>query len=734
MQASAALGRYGQRVNWLAVLMTLVLALSMVPISRAHADTAAAPGANFEPGTYTVDAGFSLSATADYSANKKATVIVGEDGSVNIKIDLTTDGLALKMGRFWVDSVPEAAPGTSNLQTTKANVKDGDSTISVVSSLSVKVDSLASTYEFADASVFRSGAESAFPDKTFTLTIDLNGITPKADAKKIAQVPTVGKLTYNGAEQTAIASSNAYTVTGDAAATNAGSYTATLKLAEGYEWADGTTADKTIDYTIAPATLKATYAGEKIKTDDTPSYKVDVTGFVGNDTAASLANLGFEAPKVTPPSEVEAGGNYLLTPEGGNATANYTFSCVPGMLTVAYSGEMKPGTYTVTAYMYVPAEVSPMSKNMFLTCDPGAQGGLNATPPLTPATNNATLVVADDGSLTLTVPLNSNALSLYDKDGKAGKVSGAKVVSHETGKKTYTNPNSKKSSEKDGLYTSITLKLDKIDASYKLEDYGIWMAPMGGDISSMAKTTPYAMLNVDFSSVTGNTVKPVIPDTSDDDPADVVDNNKDNNKSTNTNNNVATQSSNLLKAGVYTVTSNIFMEKANTGLPMGRAYLTSGEFPPNQPVTSNSTLVVDEQGRATVTIPLTIQVMNVKSLPGLNIVSSETDGSGYLKSVTVDLGIIQNPNGAITKSCTANVSLTDMVVEMAGLDRDQSWPATLEVNLTGVPTAAGGTVDGGFAQTGDRTVANTVNGVAAVIAVAAGAAVYARRRMAKAQL
>lgn len=725
MHANTALGRSRQRIDWLAILMTLVLALSMVPISRAHAAAATAAGANYKPGTYTVPVQFKVDNRPNSCAelsDETGSLTVGDDGSLKLTMNVAAND------KFKVGDLGTAGQGFSVLSSeTATSTMNGGAEVAYVKSVTVSLSAISSDYAFTAGKMINPMGASL--DKGYYFTVDFSNVPMKEGAQKIAQVPTAVKLTYNGSEQTAVAAGAGYTVEGGSA-TNAGDHTATLKLADGYEWSDGTTADKTIDYTIAQATLTATYAGEEISAGATPSYKVDVTGFVGNDTAANLA--GFVAPKITAPTEVKAGGSYLLTPEGGTATANYKFAYVPGTLSVAADNAngMKPGTYTVTARMYVPAEVSPMNKNMFLTCDPNAANGLNATPPLTPASDNATLEVAEDGTLTLTVSLNSNALSLYNKDGVAGKVSGATVASHKEGAKTYTNPNSKAASTKDGLYTSITLKLDKAQAAYAFTDWGVWMAPMGGDLSTMAKKTPYTVLNVDFSNVPGNTVAPIIPASGDDDSADGNNGNADNGNSTGANNAIAAYDNGQLKAGTYTVTGNIFMEKADTGLPMGRAYLTSGEFPPNQPVTSNSTLVVDEQGRATVTIPLTIQVMNVKSLPGLNIVSSETDASGYLKSVTVDLGVIQNATGAVTRSCTANVSLTDMVVQMAGLDRDQSWPATLEVNPSGVPTAAGGTVAGGLAQTGDHAVANTVNGVAAVIAVAAGAALYARRRRA----
>lgn len=65
--------------------------------------------------------------------------------------------------------------------------------------------------------------------------------------------PAGKTLTYSGKTQTGVAAGENYTVTGNTAV-NAGSYeaTASLKDKTHYTWADGTTADKKIKWTIAP--------------------------------------------------------------------------------------------------------------------------------------------------------------------------------------------------------------------------------------------------------------------------------------------------------------------------------------------------------------------------------------------------------------------------------------------------------------------------------------------------
>ena len=64
----------------------------------------------------------------------------------------------------------------------------------------------------------------------------------------------VDNLIYNASEQIGIAEAEGYTLSGESAAIDAGEYTATATLADGYKWADGSMEDKTITWSIAKAT------------------------------------------------------------------------------------------------------------------------------------------------------------------------------------------------------------------------------------------------------------------------------------------------------------------------------------------------------------------------------------------------------------------------------------------------------------------------------------------------
>ena len=75
--------------------------------------------------------------------------------------------------------------------------------------------------------------------------------------RRIAAVPSQsGTLTYNGSAQSPAWSNydpNAMTLGGTASGTNAGSYTATFTPKTGYTWADGSTAAKSVGWTIGKA-------------------------------------------------------------------------------------------------------------------------------------------------------------------------------------------------------------------------------------------------------------------------------------------------------------------------------------------------------------------------------------------------------------------------------------------------------------------------------------------------
>ena len=151
-------------------------------------------------------------------------------------------------------------------------------------------------------------------------------------------VETPVNYTYTGAEQTdgiTVKKGNFIKKTGTTKATDAGVYTTTLTLQNHYTevggtWPDGTTDPITVTWEIKPATLTATYVSETIDRNETPELKVEVEGFVNDETAETAAD--YAAPVVSAPTTLNT-RTYTLSPKGGSAK-NYTFVYKSGKLKV----------------------------------------------------------------------------------------------------------------------------------------------------------------------------------------------------------------------------------------------------------------------------------------------------------------------------------------------------------------------------------------------------------------
>lgn len=146
------------------------------------------------------------------------------------------------------------------------------------------------------------------------------------------------------------------------------------------------------------------------------------------------------------------------------------------------------------------------------------------------------------------------------------------------------------------------------------------------------------------------------------------------------------------EAGTYTVSANIWFKKEDSGLPMN-PHITSDIFPPKDPVVDNAEMTVDEDGNATVKVPILIQdkIMSIQKIEGLDIVDSETDENGNLKSITVNVGKIKYLEDVVTKTCHITLQMGDLAMTISGFDKDQQWPATFQLNgfeETGVQTSA----------------------------------------------
>ncbi|MBO4568721.1 MAG: leucine-rich repeat protein [Candidatus Methanomethylophilaceae archaeon] len=177
---------------------------------------------------------------------------------------------------------------------------------------------------------------------------------------QVVQVPSAATgLVYNGKTQTGVPSGEGYAVS-NGKAKDAGSYTATLTLKDGYEWSDGKTTSKTVKWTISKAVLTARYAGETIAEGSAPAYKVSVTGFVNGESAATAS--GYKAPKVSCPDL--SPGSYTLTPSEGSAK-NYSFKYCSGVLVIEALPSAEVGAvFAVDGLIYEIASLDPATASL----------------------------------------------------------------------------------------------------------------------------------------------------------------------------------------------------------------------------------------------------------------------------------------------------------------------------------------------------------------------------------
>ncbi len=149
-----------------------------------------------------------------------------------------------------------------------------------------------------------------------------------------------------------------------------------------------------------------------------------------------------------------------------------------------------------------------------------------------------------------------------------------------------------------------------------------------------------------------------------------------------------------LKPGKYTISANIWFNKADTGLPLN-PHITNSTFPPMNPVEGNAELTIEDDGQAQVVIPICIKdrVMTVRQLHGLNLLDVKQNEEGAITSITVNLGNLSGDSTVVTMQgaeMTADIWMGDLAMTISGLEKEHTWPFTFELNLSGVDTTDGG--------------------------------------------
>ena len=558
-------------------------------------------------------------------------------------------------------------------------------------------------------------------------------------------------LTYSGREQVGVPAGEGYEVSGGAA-TGAGPHRSTVTLRDGYAWPDGTTAPLSIDWSIAKARLTATYRGEEVAEGEAPALRVDVTGFVGGEGPSTAA--GYRAPAVSAPSPLAA-GSYELAPSGGAADnyefayVGGTLAVRPGGLPRPDS--LAPGTYAVTANLAMPGQYNPVISGLTVyanspnnpfgpTIDENDPAEVKNEIPSSPLSMNARVVVSADGARTLVLPIKNPIFTTQE----LGTCAGLSDVRTERVRPTRGG------GDWSGSYNRRQDRIHMMSArlpggaatgvaEFAFRGSVLYAVPLdrelrpSGDVA-LRLTVDYSSLRRDSDSTElpafakgGDTPRPdprpndpdnLPPNPNNPNPGNPNPSNPNpgnpNPSNPNPNNPVpipvpnsgkgsgggispkdsgdAIRTSNgHLAAGTYTVSANIWVNKATSGLPL-QPHFTSAAFPPMNPVSKNATLRVESDGHAYVTVPIVIQsrVMHVLSLTGLDIVRQSYSGEG-LSSITVDLGVLRNTD-TITKNVTARIRLGSLAKTIIGGNENRTWACTFQVVFNGTSASGGGTI------------------------------------------
>ena len=175
-------------------------------------------------------------------------------------------------------------------------------------------------------------------------------------AEKIAVPKQSGTLTYNGSAQSPSWSSydaSKMTIGGTTTGTNAGSYTTTFALNDGFKWADGTTGTKSVIWKIGKATGSVSFSKDSLNIDkNSTTDTLDVTrtgtgAITATSSDTSVATVTVNGTKVTVTKvgdgtatitiKVAADANYK------EASKTCSVTCV-GIPTLAYGSTWYKGS------------------------------------------------------------------------------------------------------------------------------------------------------------------------------------------------------------------------------------------------------------------------------------------------------------------------------------------------------------------------------------------------------
>ena len=247
-----------------------------------------------DAGTYTYYAipaegsPYTGTATAVFTVDKAAiTVAVNGVGAT-----------AVYTGSAQTTNVDWTATSESGLFDDQYVVYDGEATVTGTTVGSYNYGLVASAFTYNDANI----------DATFEVTDAVFAIT-----KATVEIPgNPASKTYNGSLQTAeVAESALYTVESNAGGTNVGNYDVVVALADSanYSWSDNSVEDKTLTFSITPASAAISIAGAT----GAVTYDGTAKSVTGYTPSSETEGFTLGAEKVSYSGTAEAAGTNVGT-------------------------------------------------------------------------------------------------------------------------------------------------------------------------------------------------------------------------------------------------------------------------------------------------------------------------------------------------------------------------------------------------------------------------------------
>lgn len=171
-----------------------------------------------------------------------------------------------------------------------------------------------------------------------TITVTYNGLTAETGALAVGKRPVAipeatGTYTYNGSQQTFTYSNSSddFTVTGETVGTDAKTYKATASLNDKEEtaWANGSSDDQTLSWTITPLALADANLKLVISSDSTLTYNGGEQTLTGYEVYSGETKLTVDKDYTVEESSVKGtdAKAYSLTVTGlGNYSGSHTFA------------------------------------------------------------------------------------------------------------------------------------------------------------------------------------------------------------------------------------------------------------------------------------------------------------------------------------------------------------------------------------------------------------------------